>query len=215
MSDDGEKDRDRWVELRRFNDPLEADMAKDFLEKSGVPVLVRGNSGATGILNRFDTILDIRLTVPFDKLEVANEALEAMQAPSRSEEPFRGFGPEKIASHEQADENGDAPIPRKKSPFVAMGFALMLPIGGGHFYADHQAAGKMFALFILAMSVLAALGSPWLWPAVLLLIAIDMLASPFAVNRFNRDAVPTKEKQYVVVFLIGVAAMLCFTLTAR
>ncbi len=118
MSDrDEEKKEESWVELRRFNDPLEADMAKDFLEQSGVPVLVRGNSGATGVLNRFDTILDIRLTVPETKLAIAKEALEAMQTPARNEEPFRGFGHEKEARHDYADEDDDAPIPQKKALF--------------------------------------------------------------------------------------------------
>jgi hypothetical protein len=203
MSDD-ENPEEKWIELRRFNDPLEADMAKDFLESSGVPVLVRGNSGVTGVLNRFDTIVDIRLTVPETKLAVAREALEAMQTPARTEEPFRGFGHERETSHEQADENGDAPIPRKKSPFVAMGFALMLPIGGGHFYAGHQAAGKIFAVYIIGMSLLTIFsGHPALWPAVLALIAIDLLACPFAVNRFNRDAVPADSKQLAVTAIVS------------
>jgi len=206
MSDDDENEQkeERWVELRRFNDPLEADMAKDFLESSGIPVLVRGNSGATGVLNRFDTILDIRLTVPASKLDLAGEALEAMQTPARTEELFRGFGHEKEARHDDADENGDGPIPRKKSPFTAMGFAVMLPIGGGHLYAGHQAAGKIFAGYILGLSVLAILANrPALWAAVFMLITIDIFASPFAVNRFNRNAVPPDSKQYVVAGLIG------------
>lgn len=208
MSDDDDtpEKEESWVELRRFNDPLEADMAKDFLEQSGVPVLVRGNSGVTGVLNRFDTILDIRLTVPEAKLAVAREALEAMQTPARTEEPFRGFGHEKEARHEDADENGDAPIPRKKSPFLAMGFALMLPIGAGHMYAGHQAAGKIFAVSIIGMTLLAMFADHGSWAAaVFTLIAIDVLGSPFAVNRYNRGAVPADSKQYVVA--ISIAAL--------
>jgi hypothetical protein len=215
--DEEEKKEESWVELRRFNDPIEADMAKDFLEQSGVPVLVRGNSGVTGVLNRFDTILDIRLTVPEAKLAIAKEALEAMLTPARNEEPFprgtgslrsRGFGHEKEARHEDADENGDAPIPQKKSPFLAMGFALILPIGAGHLYAGHQAAGKTFAAFIIGMSLLAVFDDrPALWAAVFLLIAIDALSSPFAVNRFNRNAVPASKEQYAVAGLVG--ALVC------
>lgn len=213
MSDDGEesqKPEEKWIELRRYNDPLEADMAKDFLEQSGVPVLVRGNSGVTGVLNRFDTILDIRLTVPESKMMIAREALEAMQTPARTEDPFRGFGHEKEATHDDADENGDAPIPRKKSPFLAMGFALMVPVGGGHLYAGHQAAGKIFAVFIIGMSLLAiSSGHPVLWAAVFSLIAIDALASPFAVDRFNRDVVPPDSKQALVAGVV--CALVCVT----
>lgn len=203
-----EEKEDEWIEVRRYNDPLEADMARDFLEQSGVKVLVRGNSGVTGVLNRFDTILDIRLTVPATKLDLAREALEAMQRPARNEEPFRGFGHEKGARHEDADENGDAPIPRKKSPFLAMGFGIMLPIGAGHMYAGHHAAGKTLAAAIIGMSLVALFANhaAW-WTAVFILIALDVLTSPFAVNRFNRDAVPPDSKQYVVAG--SVAALVC------
>ncbi|MEO7110798.1 MAG: DUF2007 domain-containing protein, partial [Polyangiaceae bacterium] len=211
--DDEEKKEEAWVELRRFNDPLEADMAKDFLEQSGVPVLVRGNSGVTGVLNRFDTILDIRLTVPEAKLAVAREALEAMQTPARNEEPFRGFGHEKEATHDQADENGDAPIPRKKSPFVAMGFALMLPIGGGHMYAEHRAAGKIFGFFIIVFSAFAIFTHlAILWLGVFALIAVDALFAPFAVSRYNRGAVTPDRVQrtwaeiVVMVLILAVGA---------
>jgi len=189
------KDDAPWVELRRFNDPLEADMARDFLEQSGVPVLVRGNSGVTGVLNRFDTILDIRLNVPEAELEHAREALEAMQSPVRNEAPFRGFGHEKEARREDADESDDAPIARKKSPFLASGFALMLPIGAGHMYAGHAAAGQMFAMAIVPMAVLAFSGWIWLWVPVGILIVADMMLAPFAAQRFNSDRVPSASRQ--------------------
>jgi Putative prokaryotic signal transducing protein len=190
--DDAEKKEGRWVELRRFNDPLEADMAKDFLESSGIPVLVRGNSGATGVLNRFDTILDIRLTVPASKLDLAGEALEAMQTPAHdhSETPFRG-------PQSQAPQSGDdEPIARKKSPFLAMGFALMLPIGAGHLYADHRTAGFVLGSGIIGASIMAIVFSaPLLWASVFILIAVDVLGSPLAVKRYNLGAVPSVGKQ--------------------
>ncbi len=85
-----------------------------------------------------------------------------------------------------------------------MGFALILPIGAGHLYAGHQAAGKTFAGYIIGMSLLAIFNNrPALWAAVFLLIAIDALSSPFAVNRFNRNAVPSDKEQYAVAGLIG------------
>ena len=213
MSDEG--DRDEWIEVRRYNDPLEADMARDFLEKSGVKVLVRGNSGVTGVLNRFDTILDIRLTVPAADLVVAREALEAMQAPVQNESPFRGIGHEKEIRSESQGEDAEAPIPRKKSPFLAMGFGLMLPIGAGHMYAGHQAAGKILALFIIGMSLAAVYrGSPGIWVGVFALVAIDVLFSPFAVNRFNRDEVSSDKKQIAAAALAGllVVALTVFSM---
>jgi hypothetical protein len=176
---------------------------------------VRGNSGVTGVLNRFDTIVDIRLTVPAADLVVAREALEAMQSPVQNEAPFRGIGHEKEIRDESSGEDADAPIPRKKSPFVAMGFALVLPIGSGHMYAGHQAAGKILGGFIIAMSIAAVYrGSPAIWVGVFALIAIDILFSPFAVNRFNRGAVTKESMQYAAAGLAGTAvvALTLFTM---
>ncbi|MEO8800156.1 MAG: hypothetical protein ABI551_19840 [Polyangiaceae bacterium] len=72
-------------------------------------VSTRGNSGVTGVLNRFDTVLDIRLVVPKSELDAAREAIEALNAPERQISPFRGFG------KESATEAEEPITPRKKS----------------------------------------------------------------------------------------------------
>ncbi|HEX7664017.1 MAG TPA: DUF2007 domain-containing protein [Polyangiaceae bacterium] len=112
-----ERPDEEWVELRRYNDPIEADMAKDFLETSGVRVLTRGNSGVTGVLNRFDTVLDIRLVVPKSELDEAREALEALNAPPRQSSPFRGFG--KTSEEEDAEPDHDDRWSRNRQMFFA------------------------------------------------------------------------------------------------
>jgi len=207
MSDD--EDEVTWVELRRFNDPIEADMARDFLESSGVHVSIRGNSGITGVLNRFNTILDIRLVVPESELATAREALEAMLSPSRNEAPFRGFGHEKEIRAELGDEVDQTPIPEKKSPFSSIGVALMVPIGAGHTYAEHRAAGQVFAIGVIGTSVLAIFAhTTWLWVAVILMVMTDALSSPLAVKRFNAGAVPSIKRQRIWTAVVVVAALL-------
>ena len=183
---------EKWIELRRYNDPVEADMARDFLKMHDVRVSIRGNSGATGVLNRFDTILDIRLVVPESEIDRAREALEAMQSPPPTEpsSAYRGLGPEvrKIPDEEK--------IPDKKSPFASIGFGLIFPIGAGHTYADHREAGKIFGLGIVGSALAAMItGASWLWVTVFVLALTDALASPFAVTRFNLGKVSPVSKQ--------------------
>jgi hypothetical protein len=95
-----------------------------------------------------------------------------------------------------------------------MGFAVMLPIGAGHMYAGHQAAGKILGLYIILMSLAAVYkGSPAIWIGVFALVAIDVLFSPFAVNRFNRGAVPNEKMQSATASLVGAAVVLLTMLT--
>src|SRR6185503_10590281 len=70
-----------WVVVRRYDDGLNAQIALDFLRDHGVPVALRGNSGATAVLNRFDTVLDVRLVVRPKHLADALEALSALESP--------------------------------------------------------------------------------------------------------------------------------------
>lgn len=201
---------EKWIELRRYNDPVEADMARDFLKMHDVRVSIRGNSGATGVLNRFDTILDIRLVVPESEIERAREALEAMQSPppTQPSSAYRGLGPEvrKIPDEEK--------IPDKKSPFASVGFGLIFPIGAGHTYADHRTAGKILGINIVVFALLAMVwGASWLWVSAFVLVLIDALASPFAVTRFNLGRVPSAERQrlWAAVAAVGALAIGYFT----
>ena len=84
-----EDEPDDWVEIRRFDDPLRADLVKNFLREHGVHVATRGDPGVTAVLNRFATVIDIRLDVPRGELATAEEALVAMEAEG-VDQPFRG-----------------------------------------------------------------------------------------------------------------------------
>ena len=95
---------EEWVLLRRYDDGLAAQIALDFLRDHGVPVGVRGNSGSTAVLNRFDTVLDVRLVVQQQHLELALEALEALEAPGACHEPSEELLP--ISGHPYRDVMG-------------------------------------------------------------------------------------------------------------
>ncbi|MGH7283275.1 MAG: DUF2007 domain-containing protein [Polyangiaceae bacterium] len=199
---------EKWIEIRRYNDPVEADMARDFLKMHDVRVSIRGNSGATGVLNRFDTILDIRLVVPESEIDRAREALEAMQSPppTSPSSAYRGLNP---GSREGARKIPDEEkIPDKKSPFASIGFGLIFPIGAGHTYADHREAGKIFGLAILGSALVAVITSTsWLWVTVFAIALTDALASPFAVTRFNLGKVSPVSKQRTWAFVAVLVAI--------
>ena len=67
-----------FVPLRRFTDPVIAQMAADFLRDHGVEVILSGQH-STGILPRLYP-LDVLLSVPGSKVAAATEALAAFEA---------------------------------------------------------------------------------------------------------------------------------------
>jgi hypothetical protein len=206
-----EHDEDiEWIVVRRYDDPIEAQMALDYLRTTGVPVALQGNSGATSILNRFDTVLDIRLVVPEDAVEDAHSALDALECPppaSDREAPYRGpLPPESSAVRKRARPQDDVK-PRRRYRRAAFALAFALPFGGGHFYAQHGAAGAMFAAGALA-GVIGSMVSQRPEPllATLILALIDAMTSPSAVIRFNEERVPDAGRQRLLALLAIVVA---------
>lgn len=185
--DDGDDGDDGWIVLRRYDDPLEAQIAVDFLRHHDVRVSLQGNSGSTSILNRFDTVLDIRLIVPRSEAVSAREVLDAMTVEITNEQPFRGRAPSS-----QAIE----PVHRPRYRRAAFVLALAVPIGGGHFYARHNAGGIVLAGGIIGgfLGVLLR-GPPTLLIASAILVVLDALLSPHAVRRYNEGRVPSDETQ--------------------
>jgi len=168
--------REEWVLLRRYDDGLAAQIALDFLRDHGVPVALRGNSGATAVLNRFDTVLDVRLVVRQRHLERALEAISALEAPGVPIEAREELAP--ISGHPYRDLRGAAePSPRYRR--AAFALALMLPIGSGHFYAGENVAGVVFAISIAA----CALSSHAV--AAIFVVACDAITALSAVERHN------------------------------
>src|SRR5215467_3684235 len=79
-----------WVVVRKFDSPVLADLAINFLKEQGIPVTTYGNTGQNAVLDRFGALMDIRVAVPTERLEEAREALAAMEIGPGREQPFRG-----------------------------------------------------------------------------------------------------------------------------
>jgi Putative prokaryotic signal transducing protein len=180
-------EEEEWVVLRRYDDPLEAQIAVDFLRHHDVRVSLQGNSGSTSVLNRFDTVLDIRVVVPRSDAASAREVLDAMTVEVTDEQPFRGPAPPS-----QAIE----PLHRRRYRRAGFALALAVPIGGGHFYARHNAGAIVIGGGIVGgfLGVLLR-GPPALLIASASLVLIDALFAPAAVRRFNEGRVPSEEMQ--------------------
>ena len=187
MTDVEVEDEGDWVEVRRASTPVEADMVRDFLRDHGVRSAVNGDSGGTRLPWQH-TIMDIRIVVSPKDLEEAREVLEAMVADT-NEHPFRGAPPN------ARDEKDDAPFDKPRSVMAAMMLAWLVPIGSGHFYARHGAAGTLLCAGILGAFVGVLLGHPETAVAGGILVIVDMIGSYFAVKRHNAGQIPPESVQ--------------------
>lgn len=181
MADD---DEDDWVEVRRFDDPIGATMIRDFLQDHDVRVAIRGNPQAT----RFawsETTDNLRIVVPPADLEKAKEALAAMSAGDAH--PFRG----PVPTREEDEATAEEKFVKPRSGIGAAMLAVFVPIGAGHFYARHGAAGTILCIGMVG-SILSSilLGHVELFRAWGILILMDIVGSFFAVRRFNQKRVP-------------------------
>jgi hypothetical protein len=183
-----------WVVLRHYDDGLAAQIALDFLRDHGIPVGLRGNSGSTAVLNRFDTVLDVRLIVRAKHRLRALEALHALEEPGTPIETREELVPCSGHPYRDTTSRDLAPMPRYKR--AAFALALMLPIGSGHFYAGENVAGCVFASAIALLSVSAlALRAESFFIAAMLVVASDATLALSAVERHNdsRHASPATQ----------------------
>ena len=184
MSGDDEGD---WIEVRRVTDAIGADMIRDFLHEHDVRVAIRGNPQATR-MTWSQTSDVIRIVVAPGDLEKAQEALAAMTADGAH--PFRG------ASPIEDDDDKAQRFEKPRSVLGAAFLAVVVPIGGGHFYARHGAAGTILAAGVIG-AVLGMMfgGRPELARAWAFLVLADMAGSIWAVRRFNAKRVPSESVQ--------------------
>ena len=188
-----------WIEVRRFNDFVEADLVEQFLRDHGLRVQRTGNGAASMGLDRFTSVIDIRLLVPASSVLDAREALEAM-ATEVQDAPYRGQAP----APEQAPDP-DEPKEARRSPRAAFMLALLFPIGGGHFYARSNATGILFALAMLGgFGATVVLGVPTLLFGALLLVPLDAVGAYFAARRLNagREWSPGKQRAWGTVAIV-------------
>jgi len=197
--------------VRHYDDGLAARIALDFLRDHGVPVAVRGNSGATAILNRFDTVLDVRLVVRARHVTRALEALTALESPGAPIEARDELLP--ASGHPYRDASERQPEPRTRYRRAAFALAFMLPIGSGHFYAGENVAGGVFAAAI-AGSFAAGLATrdDRLLVLAMFVVACDALTSVGAVARANAGAPAPARTQALRAAACAVFAAICAVL---
>jgi hypothetical protein len=188
----GREEEIDWVEIVRVHDRFEADVTAGFLRDHGVPVQTAGG-GSTALPTM--GLTDMRILVPRAELERAGQVLEAMKRGAADTHPFRDAPPEPY----------EAPVAKRKAAFAVM-LALLVPIGGGHFYARHGAAGTLLAAGIIGGVLGARFGIPALVYASALLVVIDAVTSPFAVRRTNAGAASSEGRQRLWAFAAVVAA---------
>jgi hypothetical protein len=178
-------DDDEWVEVRRFADRIGAEMIRDFLADHDVRVAIHGNPQAPR-MTWSETSDVIRIVVARADLEKAKEALEAMTA--GDQHPFRGPTPARD-DEEEGDRAEKFEKPRSGPSAVAL--AVLVPIGAGHFYARHGAAGAILCAGMLG-SFLASMvgGQPGFFRAWGILVVVDAIGSFFAARRYNQKRVP-------------------------
>jgi len=180
-----EEDEGNWVEVRRASTPVEADMVRDFLKDHGVRTAINGDAGGTRLPWQH-TMMDIRIVVSPRDLAEAREVLAAMVADT-NEHPFRGAPP--VAREEEA------PYVKSRSAMAAMMLGWLVPIGAGHFYARHGAAGTLLCAGIVGSFVGIVFGHPELAVSAGLLVATDVIGAYWAVKRFNQGRVPPESVQ--------------------
>lgn len=191
-------DEEQWIELRRFDDPLEAQMVGDFLREHGIRVSVRGDAGATAVLNRFSTVVDIRLDVPRAEVDAAREALAALEVGDAVEQPFRGLAPA------DGSEGARYVAPRRAATAMMLGF--LVPIGAAHFYARHGAAGGILLAGVIGAGLGMMLGRPELGVAWGVLVLADLAGARAAVRRCNEGRVPSERTQRLSALAVVVLA---------
>jgi hypothetical protein len=186
--------QETWVVVRRYDDGLTAQIAVDFLRDHGVPVALRGNSGATAVLNRFDTVLDVRLVVRKKHLPRALEALSALETPGTPIESREELA--EASGHPYRDMEARAPDAMPRYKRAAFALALMLPIGAGHFYAGENVAGVVFAATITTCFGSAlALHSERPLVVAIFVVACDALTALTAVDRHNAGTPASRASQ--------------------
>lgn len=204
LVDREQEDEGNWIEVRRASTPVEADMVRDFLDDHGVRSAINGDSGGTRLPWQ-QTMREIRIVVAPKDVDEAREVLAAMVADT-TEHPFRSLPP-------AATEDDERPYVAKRSVIAAMMLGVLIPIGAGHFYARHGAAGTILCIGVIGAFVGMLLGHSELVVAWTLLAAADVVLSFWAVRRFNTERVPPEHVQRswaiaAVLVAFGVAWLL-------
>ncbi len=200
MAEDERAEEESWVELRRFSDGILAKTVADFLEGSDIEVRLHGSAAESGI-GIFGVTPDIRLLVREARLDAAHEALRALDRADIDDSPYRDSSP-RTEAEVAADAQGTRDLRDRKKAWFAPMLAVLVPVGGGHFYARHGIVGFGIIASMIAATVT---GHP---EAILGVVAFDAIFSFFATKRLNEKRAWSRAKQGVVSVALVAATLL-------
>ncbi len=99
------------------------------------------------------------------------------------------------------------PAKRRKRPRDAFLAACLMPLGGGHHFAEHNSTGAILSLAIISSGIMAAYGVvPWLTPV--LMVVADAALAPAATVRRNEGTIYAKKRQWLIGLAVVGAALL-------
>lgn len=184
-----------WITIATLTDPMEADMLEDLFQHEGIPVAMAGKQhrAMLGVLGGYVSIL---MQVPANESERALELLNAFRAAPP---------PEKDATN-RAESHAAKPRSPKAAAGVAMlGVAVLASVGAGHVYVrQYVAAASLFVLGWTAM--IALLRGDETWPAIPLLVLIDMIGAATAAAMQTRGEVVRTNRHGFAIVVVALTA---------
>ena len=123
-----------------------------------------------------------------------------MSAGTGDAHPFRGSAP-----RQEDEEEAEEEFVKRRSFLGAVFLGVILPIGAGHHYARHGAAGTILSLGMVG-AILAVIGAGHLelLSAWGILVVVDIIGSFWAVRRFNEKRIPPDgvQRQWAMVAVV-------------
>lgn len=200
------------VELRRFDNAFDAELALAFLREHDVRARLKG-TGTSGILDRFTIVVDIRLMVASSDREAGIRALEAMTLDEESAETVA----ERRADEEVRDaayrarresEEDDGPKVRDFRYRRGVVVGAMLA-GAAHVHARQPILGGIIFVSVWSFVIAGAIsGLLWTGPAAMMLVVYDIAHGVIAVDQHNAGRVASGRAQLIHGLLAVLVASL-------
>ncbi len=187
---------DRFVTVATLDDPVQADMYRDLLSQSGIPVMTPGSMHRS-MLGVLGSYVVIPIQVPELRAAEAAALLAAMadegavvvdDSPGMSDLGSSGRDADDGAlapgdgPYRRALQRTTAESPRLKR--VAAFLALTVTFGSAHFYVREHVSGAL-----LLFAELGALGLSTSWPSLIggvpVLVLVDLVGAVRAADRYN------------------------------
>lgn len=180
------------VHIASAGDTGEASVMRSYLEHHDVDVLVSGENSHS-VLGMVGGFVELRIMVPAQQAEFAKELLADYENDAEAEEgpehrgPFRDEFDDEEEDEAMEGHRNDASRMRAKR--VALGAALIFPMGGGHFITGAILRGLLLA-FASVYGIAQGSETPaffGLWAAA---VVVDIYGSQKRVANGRRGTSP-------------------------